>query len=74
MRYQEISGGFRVPVSEEEQEMLDLARQNGKLFRDQLAERQAEVARLMVSRGLFNRFRRDGRVYYQVNIMDAWRF
>jgi hypothetical protein len=54
MRYHEIASGMRVPVSAEEQQVLDLSK-DGVLKHDGLDERNQEVARTMVSRGLLNR-------------------
>jgi len=57
MRYFEITSGVRIPISEEEQAILDMA--DKPLMRETLDERQQEVARLMVSRGLLRRIRDD---------------
>lgn len=54
MRYHEISAGTRVPVSSEEQDLLDLS-SKGVLDNNTLDDRQKEVARNMVSRGLLRR-------------------
>ncbi len=54
MRYFEIASATRIPVSFEEQQLLDLA-DKGVLERGKLDERQNEVCRLMVTRGLLNR-------------------
>jgi hypothetical protein len=76
MRFFEISSGFRLPVSEEEQEILSRAIDDRQLPRGALGEREQEVARLMVSRGLLNRHRDDeGKVFYEPNdTTDLWRF
>lgn len=76
MRFHEISSGVRIPVSQEEQDLLDLATAQRRLVRAALDERQQEVARLMVSRGLLRR-RRDGegRIVLEPNDMvDLWRY
>lgn len=76
MRFFEISSGFRLPVSEEEQEILSRAVDARRIERGALDERGQELARLMVSRGLLNRERDDsGQVYYVPNdTADLWRF
>lgn len=51
MRYIELISGVRVPISEEEQELIDMITEGGELNNSSLDERQQEVARLMVSRG-----------------------
>ena len=74
MRFYEISSGVRLPVNEEEQAILDRAIQ-GQLNRGNPSEREQEVARLMVTRGLLNRKRDDDGVYYTPNsVLDLWRY
>ncbi len=49
MRYHEISNGFRIPISEEEQELL---KKIGKFkFEDELNEREQFLAHLMQIQG-----------------------
>ena len=75
MRFYEISSGLRVPVSEEEQELIDLIAPQRKMAKADLDERQQEVARLMVSRGLLVRERDDDKTYLRPNdAVDVWRF
>lgn len=72
LRYHEISAGFQVPVYGEEQELLDKA--GDDLLKDDLDEREQEVARLMVSRGLLRQVKKDGQVYYRPDSeKDIWR-
>jgi hypothetical protein len=75
MRYFEIAGGLRMPVNEEEQEVLTLIQESEHSIDDSnLDERQQEVARKMVSRGLLNRLQKDGKIYYEPNgLPDIWR-
>lgn len=76
MRFHEIRGGIQIPVSSEEQGLIDLIEsQEGQfILRTQLDERQREVARKMVSRGVLERFQRDGSLYYVVSRLDdLWR-
>lgn len=75
MRFFEVSSGLRVPVSEEEQELLNLIIEKQKVPAAKLDERQREVARLMTSRGLLNRLLDDREVQYEPNgLLDLWRF
>lgn len=75
MRFHEIASGFRVPVSGEEQRML--RRVGSKtLAADSLDdERDQEVARTMVRRGLLDPCRdEDGKLAYRSNsVNDIWR-
>lgn len=73
MRYFEIQGGIRMPISEEEVALLDAAK-DAQLVDESLDERDQEVARKMVSRGLLNRLFQDGKIYYEPNgLEDIWR-
>jgi hypothetical protein len=74
MRYFEIQGGFRMPIDREEFDLLEAADAT-ELADESLDERAQEVARKMVSKGLFNRLQRDGKLYYTPNgLPNAWRF
>ena len=72
MRYHEIASGLQVPLSCEEQELID---QHGKtMAKDSLDEREREVARLMVSRGVLDQYPHDDQVYYHLSsVNDIWR-
>jgi hypothetical protein len=75
MRYFEIAGGLRMPINEEEQEVLTLIQESEHETEDSnLNVRQQELARQMVSRGLLNRLHKDGKIYYEPNgLPDIWR-
>lgn len=73
MRFHEIASGLRIPLSCEEQELLDKS-EHGLIAKDDLDERDAELARLLVSRGVLDQYPQDNRVFYHVNsAMDIWR-
>ena len=72
MRYFEIASGLRLPVSSEEQELLDRAAK--PLPEAELDERGQEVARLMVSRGLLDRVKtKRGMAVRASSVKDIWR-
>lgn len=73
MRYQEIASGLRLAVSCEEQELID--KMDGEPFeKDALDEREQELVRLMVSRGVLDQYPQDDRVFYHVSsVNDIWR-
>ena len=75
MRFREIRGGLLVPVSNEEQSIIDtIESSDGMVLRKSLDERQRELARKMVSRGLLNRIKHDGEIHYVLNdLEDLWR-
>jgi len=76
MRFLEIRGGIQIPVSLEEQDLIDLIESNDNAIikRSDLDERQKEVARKMVSRGVLERTQHNGSLYYVVsNLDDLWR-
>lgn len=72
MRYFEIASGFRLPVYSEEQELLDKI-PNG-VNQDELDEREQELARLMVSRGVLAQSINNGMIRYKPNsAANIWR-
>jgi hypothetical protein len=73
MRYHEIASGLRIALSCEEQDLIDRAK--GKpLEKNALDEREQELARLMVSRGVLDQYRDDDQVFYHVSsVHDIWR-
>jgi hypothetical protein len=74
MRYYEILSGVRMPVSGEEQELIDLISQEKRVDCGSLDERSAEVARVMVSRGLLRRVKySDKTVFVLDDNADIWR-
>jgi hypothetical protein len=73
MRYHEIQSGLRLPVSSEEWDLIDHIRPR-PVDKDSLDERQQELARMMVSRGLLNYFRKGEQTFYRVSsVTDIWR-
>lgn len=76
MRFREFNGGLRMPVSLEEQALLDKIdeTESHMIDRTKLSEREQEVARKMVSRGLLARRKVDETVNYIINNpKDLWR-
>lgn len=76
MRFREIRGGIQIPVSSEEQGLIDIIESTEEQFvkKSQLDERQKEIARKMVSRGVLERTQRDGSMFYVVSKLDdLWR-
>ena len=76
MRFHEIRGGLQIPVSSEEQDLIDLieSQEGNFIEKKDLDERQQEVARKMVSRGVLDRAKRDGSLYFVVSKLDdLWR-
>ncbi len=55
MRYFELVSGVRMPISKEEQGIVDRAEKG--LTNNSMDERDQEVARLLVNRGVLNRKR-----------------
>lgn len=75
MRFREIRGGLRIAISNEENELLEHIGKSVSVLRQDLNERQQEVARKLVSRGALDRVRDDqDRVHYIVcDLQDLWR-
>jgi hypothetical protein len=75
MRFREFQGGIQMPVSLEEEALIKkIDDSQGITEKDKLNERELELARKMVSRGLLNRFRTNEKTFYVVNgLEDLWR-
>lgn len=69
MRYHEIASGLRVPLSGEEQDLIGHAN-HGVIARDDLDERDQELARLLVSRGVLDQVKHKDQVFYHVSSAD----
>jgi hypothetical protein len=73
MRYHEIASGLQIALSCEEQALIDRAKGN-PFEKHDLDEREQELVRLMVSRGVLDQYHHDNRVFYHVSsISDNWR-
>ena len=71
MRYFEISSGFRVPMSNEEREIMSKVGIKGIREDELIDEREQEVARMMMMRGLLNKKRdKDGKLVYRQNSVN----
>jgi hypothetical protein len=74
MRWQEVAGGFTIPVSNEEEELLEQIRAEGSVPKKQLDDRQKELARQMVNKGNLIRIERDGEIAFKPNdLQKIWR-
>ena len=71
MRFFEINDSYSIHVNNEEITLLEIIEATeGKLFKSELDERQKELARKMVSRGVLERKRHNGTVYFEHNIKN----
>ena len=67
MRYFEVMGVVQVPISAEEHLLLGQVDTDGTMANDNLDDRQAEIARKMVNRGILRRFEKDGKMMFVAN-------
>ncbi len=75
MRYFEIKSGIRIPLSNEERRLLESVETEGQVLSEDLDERDRELARQLVIRGVFNLIENeDDSITYTVNkLEDIWR-
>lgn len=75
MKFIEIRGGMRVPVSNEEVLVTERVKQHGEpLPRRALDEREQELARQLVHRGVLDRVLIDEKIHFVYNDLDdLWR-
>lgn len=75
MRSFEILGGLQMMLGSEEQMLVNYIRNNeGVVLKKNLQERQQELARTMVTRGVLIRVKIDEELGFKVNeLEDVWR-
>jgi len=76
MRYHEIKGGIKVPLSIEEHTLVESVGKRGIVSESDFEhERDAELARTLCSRGIFELIENeDDTIAYKVNkLEDIWR-
>ena len=68
MRFVEIQGGLRVPVSNEEQVVAEIIRNNREpLLKSKLNIREQELARNLVHKGIIDRVLIDEKMHFVYN-------
>jgi hypothetical protein len=68
MKFVEITGGLAVPISNEEMLVMERVKSNPEpLPRRKLDEREQELARRLVFRGVLDRTKIDGQLCYTYN-------
>jgi len=71
MRWYEIEGQLRIPVSNEEHDLCNLIRdKDNKVSRDELDEHQQEIARLLVRREVIKKQIINGDIYFSLSKAD----
>jgi hypothetical protein len=66
MRYHEVASGLRMVLHGEDQDLLNHAK-DGVIAQEDLDERDREVARLLVSRGVLDQYKHNGAIFYHVS-------
>lgn len=71
MKFVEIAGSIIQPVSNEENILLEKVKEYEKpLPKEQLNEREREIARQLVNRGILTRVRLKDKLYFVSNSLD----
>ena len=71
MKFVEITGGILQPVSNEENIVLEMVKGYGSpIPKRELDERQQEIARSLVTRGLLTRFSYNGKLCFVANELE----
>lgn len=75
MRYIEIKGGINVPLSNEEQRLVETIAEAQTLSSSEMDQRDTELARQLCGRGVLNQIEEaDETLSYSVNkLEDLWR-
>ena len=64
MRMIEVVGGYKIALSSEESTLVEEIRTRGNVTKKELTERQAEVARRLVGKGVLSRQKSDKGIYF----------
>lgn len=70
MRYYDIKGGFQVAVSNEEEKLVEKIKQQEKVYKSSLTEREKQLSRILVSRGILNRYNDENGLYFTFNDIE----
>ena len=71
MKFVELAGSILQPISNEENVLLEKVKEYQKpLPKEQLDEREKELARQLVNRGILTRFRKNDKLYFIPNSLD----
>lgn len=70
MKFRDVAGGLRIYISNEEDHLISKIEESGFASKTSLDEREQEVARKLVSRGVLNRLKNDNGIMYLVNSMQ----
>lgn len=71
MKFIEVNGGWLQPISNEENIILERVRgYDGPLPKNLLDQREKELARNLVNRGLLTRFMHEGMLCFAVNDLE----
>lgn len=70
MRFIEVTGGLNMPVSEEEQQLIEKVGKTNNINKKKLTEREQELARKLVSRGILDRKQIDKEYHFSVNLLE----
>ncbi len=74
MRYYQLSGGYGISVSKEEQEILDAIHNNGKVYVSELAEHMLYVAEQLYAKNAIRMRENNGKPYYFIDsVSSLWR-
>lgn len=74
MKIIEIAGGINVTLSNEENVLLDKIKEKEKIFKNTLSEREKEIARILVNKGVIKRFKDNKKIFFIYNKLEkVWR-
>lgn len=75
MRFYEIRSGVQIPLSNEENRLVETIREAGQISAEKLDERDTELARILTTKGVLNRTTNEDDVHsFTVNDLEKlWR-
>ena len=70
MRFMEITGGFILPVNNDEEELIKVLEKHDLIWESELDEYGVSIAEKMVGKGLLNRVEREDKIGYEPNLVE----
>jgi len=70
MKFMEITGGFILPVNNDEEELIHVLEEHEVIWQEDLGEYGVSIAEKMVSKGMLTRVKEEKKTGYRPNLGD----
>ena len=70
MKIIDIIGSLRLPISNEENQLLEKIVKSNGIYKESLNERERELSRQLVSKGVLKRVKNENKTFYLYNEIE----